>query len=243
MSPLVPSTRLYWSVYHLRAGYKQLILQAKAFETNNDQDNEETNELDDDELNELLARGDHELEIFAKMDRDREALRRERFAIDGNKGELPPTLMAEDELPPFYRIDIGDHLASQVVNDEDQGRGRRARAEVKYSDGLTDDQWLTAMDASDDDVDAAVGRKQQAGDRKKERKRLNEMLAQAEAEGKPMPTIRVKRDTSVSVGDAGTPPPKAIKKRGRPSKSATPSVMGEDGPTVSLTLISFQVHG
>jgi ATP-dependent helicase STH1/SNF2 len=137
--------------------------------------------------------------------------------------------MQENELPPFYRIDIGDHLASQAVSDEDQGRGRRARAEVKYSDGLTDDQWLTAMDASDDDVDSAMERKHQSGDRRKERKRVNEMLAQAEAEGKPITTIKIKRDSSVGEG---TPPPgKAAKKRGRPSMSATPGLT-DDASTV-----------
>ena len=172
------------------------------------------------------------------MDREREQLRKDRFALEGGKGDLPPTLMAENELPPFYRIDIGDHLASQAVNDEDQGRGRRARQEVKYTDGLTDDQWLTAMDASDDDVDAAVERKQQSGDRRKERKKLNEMLAQAEAEGKPITTIKIKRDSS--VGDAGsaagaaTPPAKAIKKRARPSKSATPSA-GDESTVCALS--------
>jgi ATP-dependent helicase STH1/SNF2 len=197
-------------------------------------------------LNELLARGDHELEIFAKMDREREQLRKDRFALEGGTGALPPTLMAENELPPFYRIDIGDHLASQAVNDEDQGRGRRARQEVKYSDGLTDDQWLTAMDASDDDVDAATSRKQQSGDRRKERKKLNEMLAQAEAEGKPITTIKIKRDSS--VGDAGstagaeTPPAKAIKKRGRPSKSATPGA-GDESTVCNLVSLIIIADG
>lgn len=167
------------------------------------------------------------------MDRERDASRLERFRAEGHNGPLPPPLMQESELPPFYRIDIGDHLASQVANEEEQGRGRRAKAEVKYSDGLTDDQWLNAMDASDDDVEAAVERKQHRGDRKKERKKLNEMLAQAEAEGKPLNSITIKTDPS--VGEPGTPPPnKAIKKRGRPSKSATPSVLGDDAPIVSL---------
>lgn len=209
-------------------------VQAKAFETNTENDNEELNELDDDELNELLARGDHEVGIFAQMDRDRDAQRLEKYRAEGHSGPLPPALMQESELPPFYRMDIGAHLASQIVNDEDQGRGRRARAEVKYSDGLTDDQWLTAMDASDDDVDAAVERKQNRGDRKKERKKLNEMLAQAEADGKPLDAINIKPEAGA---DNGTPPPqsKAIKKRGRPSKSATPSVLGDETPAVIVS--------
>lgn len=149
--------------------------------------------------------------------------------------------MQESELPPFYRMDIGDHLASQVAAEEDQGRGRRARAEVKYSDGLTDEQWLNAMDASDDDVDAAVERKQHRVDRKKERKRMNEMLAQAEAEGKPLNAINIKAEAPAA--DIGTPPPgKPAKKRGRPSKSATPSVLGDDAPPVSPIHSSVAMH-
>lgn len=206
------------------AEYEALL--AKAFEAQED-DNEETNELDDDEINELLARGDHELEIFTQMDKERVVNQTAQWKAEGNKGPLPPPLMQESELPPFYRRDIGDELAVQAANEEEQGRGRRAKADVRYTDGLTDEQWLNAMDASDDDVEEAADRKRRRQDKRAERKRMNEMLAQAEAEGKPLTAV------NLTVNEA-SPPPSAkagsAKKRGRPSKSATPSVLGDDLP-------------
>ncbi|EIW73270.1 hypothetical protein TREMEDRAFT_24951 [Tremella mesenterica DSM 1558] len=205
------------------AEYEALL--AKAFEANADDDNEETNELDDDELNELLARGDQELGIFTEMDKEREREKLEHWRAEGNKGPLPPPLMQDSELPPFYRRDIGDELAAQVAAEEESGRGRRAKAEVKYTDGLTDEQWLNAVDASDDDVDEAVGRKRARIEKRAERKRINEMLAQAELEGKPLNSSSIK-STSPPVTKTG------MKKRGRPSHSATPSVV-EDLPLSS----------
>lgn len=206
-----------------------------------DEDNEEANELDDDELNELLARGDEELEIFQQMDRDRETAKLTEWKEAGNKGQPLPSLMGESELPPYYRRDIGEELAMQLATEEEQGRGRRAKAEVKYSDGLTDEQWLNAMDASDDDVEEASERKKKRSEKKAERKRMNEMLAQAEAEGKPLSSIKLK--VGGSAGDDGgdgasTPggagslavPGGKNKKRSRPSVSATPSVAGDDVP-------------
>ncbi|WWC97135.1 hypothetical protein V866_004014 [Kwoniella sp. B9012] len=199
------------------AEYEALL--AKAFETNPDDDNEETNELDDDELNELLARGDEELGIFTEMDKERKANKVENWKATGKPGELPPALMQESELPPFYRRDIGQEMALQIANEEEQGRGRRNRNEVRYTDGLTDDQFLAALEDSDDDVEEAADRKRKRAANRAERKRMNELLAQAEAEGKPPPS-----QTPI------TPLPVSglKKKRGRPSKSATPSLGGDD---------------
>jgi ATP-dependent helicase STH1/SNF2 len=207
--------------------------QQKVFEGGaaGEEENEESNELDDDELNELLARGEDELDIFTAMDKEREEERLKQWRDAGNKAPLPPPLMQESELPPFYRRDIGEELAVQAAAEEESGRGRRAKAEVRYTDGLTDDQWLMAMEDSDDDVDEAADRKRKRADRKAERKRMNEMLAQAEAEGKPLNTVKIKQ-LQEEEGVVSTP--KSGKKRGRPSKSATPSVQGDDMPTVSL---------
>ena len=211
------------------AEYEALL--AKAFEVNADDDIEETNELDDDELNELLARGDDEMGIFSKMDRDRKSLQLSRWREGGHKGPLPPPLMQDSELPPFYRRDIGEELAQQIATEEEQGRGRRVKADVRYTDGLTDEQWLNAMENSDDDVAEAADRKRGRIERRQERKRMNDMLAQAEAEGKPLSTIKIKAPEPspdpVSVPVAAI---KGPKKRGRPSASATPSIAGDDVP-------------
>lgn len=209
--------------------YEALL--AKAFEAQGEDDNEETNELDDDELNELLARGDHELEKFAEMDREREANKAAQWKAEGHKGPLPPPLMQESELPPFYRRDIGEELAAQVQLEEEAGRGRRARDSVRYTDGLTDDQWLNAMENSDDDVEEAAERKRGRANKRQERKRMNDMLAQAEAEGKPLNATSLNESsTAVSTPQAGS----SKKKRARPSKSQTPSMMGDEVPSVSL---------
>ncbi|ORX33607.1 SNF2 family N-terminal domain-domain-containing protein [Kockovaella imperatae] len=217
------------------AEYEELL--AKAFETNADDDNEEANELDDEELNELLARGDHELEIFTQMDKERKELRAAQWKEEGHKGPVPPPLMQESELPPFYRRDIGEELAEQAQAEELglEGRGRRAKEQVRYTDGLTDDQWLNAMEDSDDDIEEAAERKRKRSAKKQERKRVNEMLAKAEAEGKPLSSIKLTLDVGGGGGSGGgkaeTPVGKSgAKKRGRPSASATPSVAGEDMP-------------
>ncbi|WWC85737.1 uncharacterized protein L201_000603 [Kwoniella dendrophila CBS 6074] len=236
------------------AEYEALL--AKAFETNPDDDNEETNELDDDELNELLARGDDELGIFAQMDKDRKAAKLEAWKQLGKKeSELPPVLMAESELPPFYRRDIGQEMAMQVANEEEQGRGRRTKNEVRYTDGLTDDQFLAALENSDDDVEEAADRKRKRAQNKAERKRMNELLAQAEAQGKPLNTTTVVGSASIKDEDENdeddndnendSPQPslsvnpktpsniRALKKkRGRPSKSATPTLTDDIVPSV-----------
>lgn len=184
--------------------------------------------MDDDDLNELLARGDDELAIFGRMDRERLALRQQQWSQSGQTKALPPPLMQEDELPPFYRRDMDADLAkiAQDAELEAEGRGRRAKNDIKYTDGLTDDQWLTAMDAEDDDVEEAADRKRARASRKAERKMMNEMLGQAEAEGKPL-------DAGKIMEEGITVPTKAAKKRGRPSNSATPSLLGEETPVVS----------
>ncbi|KAK1926202.1 putative chromatin structure remodeling complex protein STH1 [Papiliotrema laurentii] len=202
--------------------YEELL--AKAFEAGADNDNEETNELDDDELNELLARGDNELATFTRMDREREENKQREWRQAGHTGPMPPPLMQESELPPFYRRDMDADIAAaaQEAEAEAEGRGRRAKQDVKYTDGLTDEQWIDAMDNSDDDVEAAADRKRQRALNKAERKRMNNLLSEKEAKGEPL-------DVAALVDEEGGVLPKP-KKRGRPSKSATPSVLGDDGP-------------
>jgi ATP-dependent helicase STH1/SNF2 len=195
---------------------------AKAFEQAADEDEEETNELDDDELNELLARGEDELSIFQRMDKERAANKVADWKEAGNKGPLPPPLMQESELPPFYRRDIGQEMAEQVAMQDDQGRGRRAKADVRYTDGLTDDQFINALEDSDDDIESAAERKRARAERKAERKRQNEVLVQAEAEGKPLSSVITTLKAEAAEGVVK-------KKRGRPSKSATPG-LGEETP-------------
>ena len=99
-------------------------------------DSDEDEEMDDDELNEILARNDDELILFRKMDKERD-----KDALYG-KGKKLPRLIGEDELPLIYQEK--SELLRKAKQQEEvfMGRGFRDRGEVVYTDGLTDDQWV-----------------------------------------------------------------------------------------------------
>jgi ATP-dependent helicase STH1/SNF2 len=160
-------------------------------------ENQEQEEMDDEELNMILARNDDELVKFHAMDADR--------AKDPVYGTVPgtkhvPRLMAENELPDIY-------LSEGNVVDESEdvvlGRGARERNKVKYDDGLTEEQWLMAVDDDDDSPEAAAARKAARKERR-EQKRLKRMAAGGPDEPSPS-------GSRASTEEVETP----VKKRGR----------------------------
>lgn len=120
----------------------------------------EQEEMDDEDLNLILARSDAELQIFRQMD--------ELRAKDMTYGNAPgskrvPRLMQESELPEIYMSD-GNPISDEP--EEIKGRGARERTRVKYDDGLTEEQWLNAVDDDEDSPEAAAARKQARKDRR-----------------------------------------------------------------------------
>lgn len=111
----------------------------------------EQDEMDDDDLNLIMMRSDDELVLFQQMDADR--YKNQKYG----PGKKYPRLLCEEELPDIYLTDDNPVVEEIEVA---YGRGTRERAKVKYDDGLTEEQWLEAVDNSEDDVDAAVARKQ-----------------------------------------------------------------------------------
>lgn len=101
--------------------------------------------MNDEEINAIVSRTDQETEIFRRMD-DERAYREEReWRAAGNVGPVPPRLMTLEELPEIYQRDEplkGDEEVESLY----VGRGARARTAVKYTDGLTDDQWAEALE-------------------------------------------------------------------------------------------------
>ena len=95
--------------------------------------------MNDDELNELIARHKSEVGIFHEMDiqRDKDAL--ESWRARGKRGNPPPPLMQLDELPECYQTD--EPFDIKEVEDLVEGRGQRRRNIVSYNDGLSDDAW------------------------------------------------------------------------------------------------------
>lgn len=104
--------------------------------------------MNDDEINEILARSEEEAVIFRDMDVRREREAQEAWKAAGNRGKPPLPLVQLEELPDCYKTDEPFEVADAV--DEIEGRGQRRRTVVNYNDGLDDDQWALALEEGED---------------------------------------------------------------------------------------------
>lgn len=95
--------------------------------------------MNDEELNELIARSDQESVIFREMDIQRDRESQESWRLSGNRGKPPLPLMQLEELPECYQTD--EPFEVKEVDDLVEGRGQRRRNVVSYNDGLSDDAW------------------------------------------------------------------------------------------------------
>ena len=134
-------------------------------------DDDDKAELDDDELNEILARSDEEKVLFAKIDEERVAKEEADAKAHGLKAPLP-RLIQVDELPAVFTANISDHLKTEPVA---LGRIRQTKR-VYYDDGLTEEQFLEAIENEEETLDEVVQRKREARARRmlKKRKRQEE---------------------------------------------------------------------
>ncbi|SGZ39708.1 related to Transcription regulatory protein SNF2 [Hanseniaspora guilliermondii] len=111
------------------------------------EDNYEDDDFDNDEVNELLARGKDDLEIFKKMD------------IEARKEDLDQGIMTRmiqrKELPDIYNLDIALEIEKERKAEEAKALdsiagGRLAkRKTVNYLDD--DSKWLKQLEVSDDE--------------------------------------------------------------------------------------------
>jgi len=190
-------------------------------EAADDMANEE--EMDDDDLNIITARSDEELVVFQKIDEERN-----RDPEYGPEKGKRPRLMEEDELPDIYMQE--DNPVAEEI-EEIAGRGARERTRVKYDDGLTEEQWLMAVDDDEDTIEDAVARKAQKLDKrnqnkdKRARKAVgNESDSEPSRESSVMPSSRKRKSTGFKrkadedVDDE--PLPKKKRSGARPSKPA-----------------------
>ncbi|KAH6917669.1 SNF2-family ATP dependent chromatin remodeling factor snf21 [Coprinopsis sp. MPI-PUGE-AT-0042] len=198
-------------------------------EADQEEENEEAGDMNDEELNELLARGDHEAQIFRDMDakRDREAL--EAWRAAGHKGKPPLPLMQLEELPEIYQNDEPFHVADEVEMFE--GRGARKRAVVSYNDGLDDDTWAMALEDGEDPAELAERARE-----KKERRVANKAMREGESSrNTPVSELGEARGRGRKKGKAKQADDYAVlptgskrKRVGRKSRSITPSMDGDD---------------
>jgi ATP-dependent helicase STH1/SNF2 len=171
----------------------------------------EQDDMEDEELNMMLARSDDEITVFQKIDEER-ARDPVYGSIAGAKAK--PRLMGDDELPDIYLNE------GSVVEDETEdlvlGRGARERTKVRYDDGLTEEQWLLAVDDDEDSPEAAAARKQARKD-KRETNRLKKIA------------VLNSVDDSPSASRASTEEIETPKKRGRKPGSKNEKRKAEDG--------------
>lgn len=95
--------------------------------------------MNDDELNDLIARTDEEAVIFREMDIKREREAAENYRNSGGRGKPPQPLMQLEELPECYQTD--EPFEVKELDDSLEGRGQRRRNVVSYNDGLSDEAW------------------------------------------------------------------------------------------------------
>src|SRR5882762_8999854 len=95
--------------------------------------------MNDDELNETLARNEDEGFVFRDIDIARERTALANWRAAGNRGKPPQQLMQLEELAECYQTD--EPFEVEVIIEGTEGRGQRKRNNVIYNDGLSDDQW------------------------------------------------------------------------------------------------------
>ena len=102
-------------------------------------------ELNDSEINQLLARNDKELAVFSGLDN-------ERVTKDAEQG-IKSRLLDITELPEIYSQEIPpeEENPENEILPLSEGRTSRDKKRTTYNDDLSEEQWLKQFEVSDDD--------------------------------------------------------------------------------------------
>ncbi|OSD05650.1 hypothetical protein PYCCODRAFT_1384571 [Trametes coccinea BRFM310] len=195
-------------------------------EADQEEENEEAGDMNDDEINEIIARSDDEAKLFHELDIQRERDALEAWRRAGNRGKPPPPLMQLEELPECYRTDEPFQDSNDL--DELEGRGHRRRTVVNYNDGLSDDQWAMALEEGEDLQELSERARE-----KKERRATNKLLKQTDSHESPGPEFETPRSRKSgkkgkAKAELDVPASGKRKRGGGKSTSMTPSVIEED---------------
>ena len=194
-------------------------------EADQEEENEEAGDMNDEEINEIIARGEDEVHIFRELDikRDRDAL--EAWRAAGNRGKPPPPLISLDELPEWYRTD--EPFADHNELEEFEGRGARKRTVVNYNDGLDDDQWAIALEEGEDIQELSERARAQ-----KEKRVANKLLKEIDSRNSPAfddtPRGRKAKKGKVKAIDSPFDTPSNGKRKRGKALSVTPSIDGDE---------------
>ncbi|KAJ2856997.1 ATP-dependent DNA helicase Snf21, partial [Coemansia erecta] len=134
------------------------------------------------ELNDMLARGDEERILFAQMDEEYLARERKEWHEAGNTGDPPERLFTEAELPEEYLHDYDPVEERRKMEEEATRDKSRNRQRVYYDDGLSEEQWLNALEDDAIDLDDVISKRRDKQERR--RKRNEEKLLKQHLLGK-----------------------------------------------------------
>ena len=120
--------------------------------------------MNNDEINEILARDDSEIDVFKDMDIKHIRDQKDAWQLSGRHGPPPQPLMQLEESPECYRND--DYFEAAALQEEElEGRGHRRRNVVSYNGGLSDDAWAMALEGEGDIQDIIERRREKAARR------------------------------------------------------------------------------
>jgi ATP-dependent helicase STH1/SNF2 len=150
--------------------------------------------------------------------------------------------MGEDELPDIY---LADDNPVENEPEEYAGRGARERKVTRYDDGLTEEQWLMAVDADDDTIEDAIARKEAKIERRRQnrekrgRKGGPDSSPDRSRESSETPQPKKRRKGPVPKRKAEelveeTPPAK--RKKGKQSNRPTDNLSGVERATLQKIL-------
>ncbi|KAK7751327.1 transcriptional regulator [Diatrype stigma] len=193
----------------------------------------EQEEMDDEELNLILARSDDEVVTFQKLDEERF---KDLTYGTGPGSKKVPRLMAENELPDIY-LSEGNPVAEEA--DEILGRGARERTRVKYDDGLTEEQWLMAVDDDDDSPEAAAARKQARKDKRENNRLKRVTVLGASGANSPSVSRASTEDLESTPKKRGRKPGSKNEKRKAEDEDGDPPVKKRRGPQGRVKVIAL----
>lgn len=178
----------------------------------------EQDEMDDDDLNDIMARSEDELGLFQRIDQQRHS--HDKYG----PGHDCPRLMAESELPDIYLAE--DNPVPEEV-EEIAGRGARERKTMKYDDGLTEEQWLLAVDNEQDSIEQAIARNEAKVQKRRTNKEKRTKKAQG-VESSPEPTREEEEEEEEDL--ATSQQPRGKRRRGPVPKRKVEEVVADETP-------------
>ncbi|KAJ1746419.1 ATP-dependent DNA helicase Snf21, partial [Coemansia sp. RSA 990] len=186
----------------------------------------------DEEINDMLARSDEERVIFARMDKERIARELQEWRNAGNTGPPPERLLTESELPEEYLHDYDPAEERRKAEAAMQDKAR-TRKRVFYDDGLSEEQWLDALEDDNIDLDEVIRKKREKQERR--RKKREEKMLQDHLRGKAGDSAVTTDDDDSADDDAGVDMADLVtpSKRGRKRRTGSSATSAANTPAAN----------